>query len=309
MKFGIQLPIQAQSKLIAAPWEEASGPTELARIARSCDELGLDYIGVCDHVAVPRDLAPRMSTTWYDTVATLGWLAALTTRVRLLSHVYVLAYRHPLATAKAFSTLDTLSAGRTVLGVGAGHVEAEFDALGVSFADRGRLTDELIAEVKAAFEDEWSGGDLGQAPRPVQPGGPPVWVGGSSDPALRRAATLGDGWLPQGPPAAGMPAAIASLRRQREGAGKSMDGFAVGGGLSMYVGSPDWDVAEWVTTGSPEHLAERVHELAGVGVTHLQLRPSSRSLDEFVGQLETFFSDVVPLLDSAPNAGPLPASE
>ena len=299
MKFGIQLPIQAQSKLIAAPWEDASGPVELARIARHCDELGLDYIGVCDHVAVPRDLAPRMSTTWYDTVATLGWLAALTTRIQLLSHVYVLAYRHPLATAKAFATLDALSAGRTVLGVGAGHVEAEFDALGVSFADRGRLTDQLIVSVKAALADEWATGDLGQAPRPVQAGGPPIWVGGSSIPALRRAATLGDGWLPQGPPPAGMPAAIDSLRQQREAAGRSMDGFAVGGGLSIYVGTPDWDVAEWVTAGPPDAIAERVGELAAIGVTHVQLRPSSRSLDEYLAQLEAFVTDVVPLVDAS----------
>lgn len=303
MKLGIQLPIQAQSKLIAAPWEETSGPAELARIARSCDELGLDYIGVCDHIAVPRDLAPRMSTTWYDTVATLGWLAALTTRVRVLSHVYVLAYRHPLATAKSFATLDALSGGRAVLGVGAGHVEGEFDALGVPFADRGRLTDELIVKVKSAFADEWSGGDVGQAPRPVQPGGPPIWVGGSSTPALRRAATLGDGWLPQGPPAVGMAAAIASLREQRERAGRSMDGFAVGGGLSVHVGTPSWEVADWVTTGRPEEIAGRVHELTELGVTHLQLRPASRTLDEFVGQLEAFVSDVVPLLDrSSPSA-------
>jgi probable F420-dependent oxidoreductase len=296
VKYGIQLPVQAQSKLMAAPWEETAGPAEIAAVARACDDHGFDYVGVCDHIAVPRDLAERMTTTWYDTVATLGWLAATTSRVRLLSHVYVLAYRHPLATAKAFSTLDVLSGGRVVLGVGAGHVEGEFDALGVSFADRGRTTDEALAAVRAAFHDEWSAGDLGQAPRPIQPGGPPIWVGGSSPRALRRAAELGDGWLPQGPPPVGMPAAIASIREQRERAGLSMEGFAVGGGISAYVGEPDWDVAPWVTSGSADAIAGQLTQLAAIGVTHVQVRPPSRSVDELVDQLGRFATDVAPLV-------------
>ena len=297
MKFGIQLPVQAQSKLMAAQREESSGPAGIARVAQACDANGFDYVGVCDHIAVPRDLAPRMSTVWYDTVATLGWLAATTTRVRLLSHVYVLAYRHPLATAKAFSTLDRLSDGRVVLGVGSGHVEGEFDALGVSFTDRGALTDDALVRVRAAFRDEWSAGDVGQGPRPVQPDGPPIWVGGSSARAVRRAAEHGDGWLPQGPPPAGMAAAIAALHDHRERAGLSMAGFAIGGGLSLYVGNPKWDVPEWVATGSADAIADRVRELASLGVTHAQIRPPSRSLDELVDQLTRFATDVVPLLD------------
>ncbi|MCB1262735.1 MAG: LLM class flavin-dependent oxidoreductase, partial [Acidimicrobiales bacterium] len=88
------------------------------------------YVAVCDHVAIPRPLDETMGTEWWDTIATLGWLAGITEHVRLLSHVSVLPYRHPLITAKAFSTLDVLSGGRAVLGVGAGHVEAEFALLG-----------------------------------------------------------------------------------------------------------------------------------------------------------------------------------
>src|SRR5437764_14956948 len=177
--FGMQLPIQAQSSVFVEDWERSAGARELSAVAEACDRAGFSYIAVCDHVAIPRSRADAMSTTWYDPIATLGWLAGVTERVRLLSHVYVAAYRHPLQTAKAFATLDALSGGRAILGVGAGHVEEEFDALGVSFADRGRLLDEAIDAVRAAFADEWSGG-LGQRPRPLQPGGPPIWVGGSS---------------------------------------------------------------------------------------------------------------------------------
>jgi hypothetical protein len=94
-----------------------------------------------------------------------------------------------------------------------------------------------------------------------------------------------------------MAAAIDSLREHRERAGRSMDGFAVGGGLSLYVGTPGWDVPEWVATGAPEQLAERVGELAAAGITHLQVRPPSRTMDEYIEQLESFGSQVVPLLD------------
>src|SRR5690606_35423285 len=120
---GMQLPCPAPRTILAAPWEESARADELRRIAQVCDRSGFFYVAVCDHVCVPRERAAAMRTTWYDTVATLGFLAAATTRVRLLSHVYVLPYRHPLQTAKAFATLDALSGGRVILGVGAGHLE------------------------------------------------------------------------------------------------------------------------------------------------------------------------------------------
>ncbi len=298
LEFGMQLPVQAQSKLMAYPWEEKAGPADIAAVATACDRNGFHYVGVCDHVAVPREVAPRMTTVWYDTVATLSWLAAQTQRVNLLSHVYVLAYRHPLVTAKAFMTLDVLSGGRAILGVGAGHAEGEFAALGVPYAQRGRRTDEAIDVVKASFADEWGAGDVGQAPRPVQPGGPPIWVGGSSKAALLRAARRGDGWLPQGPPEMGMEQAVAFLRETREQAGRADLPFAVGGGFSFYVGEPGWDVPEWTVRGEPEKLAEQLAGQAALGVTHVQVRPPSRSADELVDQVEAFAQRVVPLVTS-----------
>src|SRR4029453_3908006 len=93
---GMQLPVAAQSTVFAAAWEAHAGPAELLRVAQACDRAGFFYVAVCDHVAIPRSHAATMSTTWYDAVATLGWLAAATRSVRLLSYVYVAAYRHPL---------------------------------------------------------------------------------------------------------------------------------------------------------------------------------------------------------------------
>ena len=132
--FGVQLPIQTLTRTLVDPWEDEATVDDLVTIAQRCDERGFDFVGVCDHVAIPdNEYAARMTTTWYDTVATLSFLAAHTRNVRLLSVVWIAAYRHPLQTAKSFGTLDHLSEGRAILGVGAGHVEAEFEALGVDF--------------------------------------------------------------------------------------------------------------------------------------------------------------------------------
>jgi probable F420-dependent oxidoreductase len=271
--YGMQLPIQAQSSVFVEDWEKSAGARELAAVAEACDRAGFAYIAVCDHVAIPRARADAMSTTWYDTVATLGWLAALTERVRLLSHVYVAAYRHPLQTAKAFATLDALSEGRVILGVGAGHVEEEFDALGISFADRGKLTDKAIDEIRAAFADEWSAGDLGQRPRPVQPGGPPIWIGGSSPVAIRRAALRGDGWLPQGPPREGMPSAIKRIHELRAAANRADKPFTIGA---------------FAPPGAPEDVAPWLAKFEQMGVHQVQVRFPSLSWSDLCAQVRRF---------------------
>jgi probable F420-dependent oxidoreductase len=296
LRYGMQLPVQAQSTYFVEDWEKDAGAAELAAVARTCDSSGLDYVAVCDHVAIPRANASTMNTTWYDTVATLSWLAALTTNVRLLSHVYVPAYRHPLQTAKAFSTLDALSNGRAILGIGAGHVEAEFDLLGISFADRGKITDEATDTIRAAFADEWSAGDFGQRPRPVQHGGPPIWIGGSSKAAIRRAAERGDGWLPQGTLKKDMPAAIERIHELRGAAGRD-GGFTVGAIVPfLYVGDPGWDTGKGCLTGDAERIATYLRDYATMGVDQVQVRFRSRTCDELCDQIRAFAADVAPLL-------------
>ena len=131
--FGMQLPVQSQSTIYVQPWEPAAGPEEMAAVALACEDAGFFYVGVCDHTFIPERLAAAMGTTWYDTVATLGWLAGITTRIRLLSHIYVVALRHPLRAAKEFATLDVLSGGRVICGVGAGHVRRGVRPHGAGF--------------------------------------------------------------------------------------------------------------------------------------------------------------------------------
>ncbi|WP_317443916.1 LLM class F420-dependent oxidoreductase [Streptomyces collinus] len=304
LAYGIQLPVQSQSTLYTEGWEAAAGPADLVEIARAVERAGFDYLAACDHVGVPRRLAPAMSTIWYDPVATLAHLAAVTERVRLLSHVAVVGLRHPLLTAKQYATLDHLSGGRLVLGVGAGHVREEFEALGVDFARRGAVLDEAVDALRAALGPEefpehhgtfYDFAGLGQRPRPAQPH-VPLWVGGSSPAAVRRAALKGDGWLPQGDPRDRLPGQIERLRRLREEHGVEAP-LTVGAiAEPLYVGRAGWDVGRRTLTGAPEQIAESLRAYRAMGVHQVQVRFRSRSRDELLDQIAAFGAEVGPRL-------------
>ncbi|MDQ1036922.1 putative F420-dependent oxidoreductase [Streptomyces sp. V3I8] len=302
--YGMQLPVQSQSTLYAEAWEADAGPDDLVEIARTADGSGFAYLASCDHVAVPRRLARAMSTVWYDPVATLAFLAGVTARVRLLSHVAVVGLRHPLVTAKQYATLDHLSGGRLLLGVGAGHVQEEFEALGVDFERRGAVLDECVDALRAALgPDEFPSHHgklydfegLGQRPRPAQER-VPVWVGGSSPAAVRRAAVKGDGWLPQGDPRERLPAQIDRIGRLREEAGVTGP-FTVGAITEpLYVGRPGWAVGRRTVCGAPEVIAESLRAYRDMGVHQIQVRFRSRSRSELTDQMAAFGVGVAPLL-------------
>ncbi|HEY7105712.1 MAG TPA: LLM class flavin-dependent oxidoreductase [Acidimicrobiia bacterium] len=291
--YGVQLPIQAQSKLLAADWERDAGVDDLARVARVADRHGYHYVGVCDHIALPEADAARMSTYWQDCVGTLSWLAGLTTRTNLLSHAYVLAYRHPLVAAKQFATLDHLSGGRAIVGIGAGHVEPEFERLGVDFHRRGRILDERLPVLIEALEHEWVDG-YGASPRPVQQPRPPLWVAGSSPAAIDRAARLADGWLPQGP---SNPALVTQLLDARARHGRAGRPLMVGHIAPwLYVGTPAWDVPPGSIVGPGAAVAEQILAGTAEGVNQVQVRFRARSCDELCDQMVAFATDVAPAL-------------
>ncbi|HVS67234.1 MAG TPA: LLM class flavin-dependent oxidoreductase [Mycobacteriales bacterium] len=288
--FGMQLPIQAQSKYFVEDWELDAGPAEMLAVAKAADEAGFFYIGVCDHVAIPDDLSPKMSAVWYDTIATLGWLAGQTKQTRLLSTVFNLAYRHPLVSAKSFGTLDLLSGGRVIIGLGVGHVEKEFAALGLDVTKRAELT----SEAYPVFEQALANGKVGEMeiePRAVQQPRPPIWFGGGVAAAVKRAAKA-DGWIPQGTPQEQLPELIALFRSERG------DDTGDIGAISewIYVGEPSWDLGRPAVTGSPEQIAEAMKGWTSLGVNHLQVRFPSRSVTELVDQVTAFGTTVGPLL-------------
>jgi probable F420-dependent oxidoreductase len=295
LAYGMQLPTVALSTMVAAPWEHSAGTAELLAAAQAADRAGFFYVAVCDHIVIPRDKAETMSTTWFHPVATLAWVAGQTERVNLLTNVYVPAYRHPLESAKMFSTLDALSGGRVILGVGAGHVEGEFDALGLDFSNRGPATNDAIDGIVEAWLHEYVG-DVGAAPRPVRHPRPPIWVGGSSAPAMRRVAERGDGWIPQGTPRRKMPESIAYIldHRDRVRPGQPLELGVIT--EAIHVGTPREEQPRWVLHGEPEAIAESLNEYGDMGVSHLQIRFVADGCSELVDQMERFGAEVGPLL-------------
>ncbi|MCP2168770.1 LLM class flavin-dependent oxidoreductase [Goodfellowiella coeruleoviolacea] len=162
-----------------------TNPAVLRDWARTVEGLRFDLLMVSDHVVVTPDVAERYPAPFYEPFTTLSWLAGVTERVTLGTTVLIAPYRHPLLVARMAANLSELSGGRFVLGVGVGWARQEFAALGVEFHQRGKLTDELITAVR----EEWR--DAG-----YRAGHIPIWVGGHSDGALRRAVRLGDAWHP-----------------------------------------------------------------------------------------------------------------
>lgn len=280
MRMGIATPVVLDIPGWSAAWERKAGIAEIVRIAETADRLGFDHLTCSEHVAVAEGsdsamLGGSRGTRYWDPLATLSYLAARTTRIRLCTSVLVLGYHHPLAIAKRYGTLDAISGGRVVLGVGVGTARAEFDLLGASFTDRGRRADDAIGALRAALGQrvpEYSGSHYRFSGLVVEPYAVqarlPLWVGGVSDAALRRATTLGDGWLPAGLD----PAAL----RQR------LDRFDCGApGFEVVVGT----TRRLDPIADPGHAEQALGELADAGATIVQPRLRHESLAQYLEQL------------------------
>jgi probable F420-dependent oxidoreductase len=184
-------------------WEKTASIDDLAQIAEAADQLGYHHLTCSEHIALPAAERKRRGTRYWDPLATLGYLAARTQRIRLATHVLVLAYHHPLEIAKRYGTLDKVSNGRLILGVGVGSLKEEFDLIGAPFDDRGPRGDDALRALHAslsvpepAYRGEfYSFGGMVVDPCAVQEH-VPIWIGGRTLRSLRRAATLADGWAP-----------------------------------------------------------------------------------------------------------------
>jgi alkanesulfonate monooxygenase SsuD/methylene tetrahydromethanopterin reductase-like flavin-dependent oxidoreductase (luciferase family) len=161
-------------------------PGVLRRWAQTVEGIGFDLLMISDHIAVTPDVAEQYPAPFCEPFTTLAWLAGITGKIRLGTTVLIVPYRRPLLIARMAANLKDLSGGRLVLGVGAGWAVQEFDALGVPFGQRGKLTGDYLRAVRAAWADEqdYRGGRI------------PIWVGGNSDAGLRRAVRLGEAWHP-----------------------------------------------------------------------------------------------------------------
>ena len=206
MRLGIVTPVVNLNPRFDPPeWERSGGIDDVVAVALEAERLGYDFLGCPEHVAIPEAVAATRGGRYWDPVATLAFVAARTGSIRLLSHVAVLGYHHPLALVKQYGSLDEASGGRVILGVGVGSLKAEFELLGAEFDGRGALADDALAAIRASFgrrAREYHGTHFEIAGWILEPCGlqehVPIWVGGRSRRSLRRAIELGDGWIPFG---------------------------------------------------------------------------------------------------------------
>ena len=203
VRLGIITPVATQMPGAHAAWEASAGIKEMVAIAQAADRLGFDHLTCSEHVAVPPADAEVRGGVYWDPLATLGYIAGQTSRIRLATYVLVLGFHHPLEIAKRYGTLDRVAGGRLVLGVGVGTLEREFDLLGVPFADRGDRADDALRALRASMgrrDVEYHGthydyADLLVEPHALNPH-VPFWIGGRTRRSLRRALELAEGWAP-----------------------------------------------------------------------------------------------------------------
>jgi probable F420-dependent oxidoreductase len=252
-----------------------AGPEAIRRAAVQAEELGFADVWASEHIIVPRGAAYPPSPIFYDPVLTLTWAAAATRRVGLGTSVLVLPMRHPLPLAKELATLQCLSEGRLILGAGVGWLAAEFAALGAPFAERGRRMDEGIAMMRAVWSQDPVSFAARQVPAVIddmrmlpQPAPPiPIWIGGSSAPALARALRL-DGWHGSRLSPEEARPIVRRLRGERPD-----PGFAV----SLRSGGDGKDAGA---------LAARLSGYAEAGLDHVLVEPQERTLDAWLGVVE-----------------------
>jgi probable F420-dependent oxidoreductase len=289
MRFGLVTPIVTRHPANDAPWTEEAGPAEVAAIARVADRLGFHHLTCSEHLVIPSAVAPVRGARYYDPLATFGYLAAQTERIRFVTHVLVLGYHHPLAIAKRYGTLDRLSGGRLVLGVGVGTLAEEFALLGVEFTGRGPLYEDALRALRAAFgrrEPRYAGTHFRFDDVIVDPCGVqadvPIWLGGRSARSLRRALVFGDGWDPFGLGLEELTALIARARDWRDWRDRTRPFDLV---------LPIDQQLDPTRPDERQAFLERVDRYRALGATVLNLRFRHRSLAHYLEQLDAVASE------------------
>ena len=281
VRLGITTPVLTLLPGGHAPWEASGGIDEVATIARAAEALGYDHLTCSEHVIVPTQVALTRGSRYWDPLATFGYLAAVTSRIRLATNVLVLGYHHPLEIAKRYGTLDQVAAGRLILGLGVGSLEEEFDLLGVPFADRGARADDAVSALRASLSTNrptYDGPYYHYADVVLDPcarqSTVPLWIGGRTARSLRRAVELGDGWVPFSIKAVDVRAMIDEARTTPAWTARTRPLEVV-----LRNGRPLDPLDD------PDGTRIVLRRLTGAGATGLQLWFVHRSLDHYLEQL------------------------
>ena len=286
----------------------------LSHLAQRVEELEFDSLWVSDHVVMPlqvesrypyssRGVFPvRPEEDILEPMTTLTFLAGMTRRIRLGISVLILPYRHPVLNAKMLTTLDVLSGGRTIVGVGVGWMKEEFEVLDADYEHRGAVIDEHIKIFKALCTQEeptfegthYQVKGIMFSPKPTQKPHPPIWVGGTTRRAMGRAATLGDGWhvVRMRPPE--LAKGREEVLRLRSQHGLKLDDFRVSIRSTLDVTDTPLGEGRTPMTGTVPQILEDVRRYEEAGVDHIILGPRGRTSEEMVNVVERFADEVMP---------------
>ncbi len=282
-------------------------PREVLDLGSLAEKLGFDSVWVMDHLFNVGFVRDRLDDRpYYHPLGILSALSSMTERITLGTSVMVLPYHNPVELAKYVATLDQLSRGRVILGVGAGALAAEFEALGIPMSQRRVLTDESIEIMRelwtneeASFEsDRWSFSGVKFSPKPFQPSGVPIWVGGSSPGARRRAAQLGDGWHPNHGTPEEFAAGCETVREMAAEHGRDPSALTMTLRLDIGLASgpapSPRDHQAVLTVAEPAQMAESLAAYRDVGVEHIVLAFSSGDVPALREAMQIIASDVAP---------------
>jgi probable F420-dependent oxidoreductase len=289
MEIGCHLPVYG-----AAATREA-----LTLFARRAEGLGYDSLWVSDHVVIPDRIRSRYpynatgdfplspSTDFLEPLTVMALVAGVTSKIRLGTSVLVLPHRHPVLAAKMLATLDHLAPGRVILGAGVGWMKEEIELFGVPYERRGSWSDEAIRIIRACWRDErvsfqgefFAFEGLGCRPRPAH-GMIPIWIGGHTPRALRRVATLGDGWHAAFPSVDKLREGIAELRKACAAAGRDPATLTLSARLGLSAKRPAGE------------LLDELRALRDLGIAHVILETQTRDVATMVATCERFAADV-----------------
>lgn len=275
VRLSVATPVVTLLPGTSAGWEQNASIADLTQIAESADRLGYHHLTCSEHIALPAAEQKLRGTRYWDPLATLGYLAAHTRRIRLATNVLVLGYHHPLEIAKRYGTLDAVSTGRLILGVGVGSLKDEFDLIGAPFDGRGARADDALRALRAALSvpqpayhgEFYSFSGLVVDPCAVQDH-VPIWVGGRTLRSLRRAATLADGWSPFG----------VSLAQARDWLGR----FDLGADFEVILSPP----ALLDPLGQPQWTRDLLVSTAAHGATIVSARFAHTSRQHYLEGLQ-----------------------
>lgn len=304
MKFALGMPGLILYPPIASPWESEASPGDILRVARTADRAGWDWLTVSEHVVIPREMAGVMGPRFPEAVSAAALLAGATERIKILTYALVLPYRHPVMLAKQISTLDFLSGGRILLGAAVGHLEGEFRILNVPFEERGAMTDEYLRAMKELWtspDPTFRGRyvrfeDIVFEPRPVQKPHPPILMGGNTRLAMRRAAALGDGWLPWLVRREALPGCLSYIREQPGFAERRARFEVVMPVSSLEVADYSHEIrGETRLLSGREELLEEINLLREAGATAVQVPPPrTSSVEQLLEWTEWFAAEIIP---------------